>query len=363
MRSLALACALALASCVSTEASSEDPFPAQADQLLEAYHAAGQFSGAVLVAEGDTVIYQRGIGLADRSWDIANSPDTHFRIASATKQFTAALVLRLYEEGKIDLDEPIITYLPDYPRPQGEIVTVRHLLLQTSGIPNYTSLPDWRDRMRDPHDPDDFLNVFAGLDLAFPPGAQFQYSNSNYFVLGVIIEKVTGLTYAEAMRTLLLEPLGLTSTGYHHRNLIVPNMAQGYEPADGVYQPEDYTDPTLPYAAGMLYSTVGDLLRWKRALHGGRVFARQETLTLMLTPSGGGEFGYAMGIARNQQQLGDASLVVVGHGGRIEGFRSDDKYFPEREWTVIVLSNHRDDVAKVADDLTRLRLGQSVELP
>ncbi|MEM0964273.1 MAG: serine hydrolase, partial [Bacteroidota bacterium] len=318
---------------------------------------------AVLVAEGDRVLYEGGFGFADHAWEIPNTPDTRFRVASTTKQFTSALVHRLAEDGLIDLDAPISTYLPDYPEPQGSLITAQQLLNQTAGIPNYTSLPEWESIMRDPVDPLAFLDTFAGLPLQFEPGSQFGYSNSNYFVLGVLIEAVTDQTYAEALHERILAPLGLDDTAADVPGRVVARKARGYVRISGGYAQERYIDMSLPYAAGMLYSSVRDLHRWKRALHSAAPFQSAETLRRMLTPSGEGPYGYAHGLGVNQRVFGPDTVITIGHGGHIEGFNSDDVYLPEREWTVIVLDNTNGDVGRVGQDLIRLLLGHEVEPP
>lgn len=338
-------------------------FADRADELLAAYHKAGILNGSVLVAQGDSVLYERGFGEAEKSWHIPNTPNTKFRIGSTTKQFTAALVHQLAEQGLVDLDAPISKYLPSYPAAQGRRVTVRQLLTQTSGIPNYTSLPVWNQLRRSSFAPDSFLRVFSGLALEFEPGSKFSYSNSNYFVLGVLIEHVTGQAYATALRTRLLEPLGLRDTGYDTRTAVVEQMASGYRRVDGEYAPERYVDVSLPYAAGMMYSTVRDLYRWKRALHRGAPFRDARTLARMLTPPGGAQYGYAHGLGVLRRGFGSDTVVVIGHGGHIEGFNADDKYIPEHDWTIIVLDNTNGDVGRVGNDLLRLLLGQSVTAP
>lgn len=337
-------------------------FAERADALLTSYHAAGHLNGSVLVAKGDSVLYERGFGEAEKSWRIPNTPDTKFRIASATKQFTAALVHQLAEDGLVELDAPISKYLPDYPAAQRR-VTLRQLLNQTSGIPNYTSFPTWRSIKRDAFAPDSFLRVFSVLPLEFEPGSKFAYSNSNYFVLGVISERVTGQPYATALKTRILSPLGLHDTGYDTRTEVVERMASGYVRAGSAYKPEAYIDVSLPFAAGMLYSTVRDLHRWKRALHRGAPFRDAKTLGRMLTPSGSGPYGYAHGIAVNRTGFGADTVLSIGHGGHMEGFNSDDRYLPQREWTVIVLDNTNGDVGRIGSDLVRLLLGQRVPAP
>ncbi|MEM1270496.1 MAG: serine hydrolase [Bacteroidota bacterium] len=334
-----------------------------AEGLMSAYHEAGLFNGTVLVAHRDSVLHASGYGLADMEWEASNQVDTIFRIASVTKQFTAAMVYLLEEDGLIDVDEPIGTYLAEYPRPQGDVITVHHLLTNRAGVPNYTSLPGWEDVMRDPAIPDSFMTTFAGLNLKFRPGTSFDYSNSNYYILGVLIERVTGQSYADVMQARIFDPLGMEDTGADVGGVVLKRRARGYERTPAGFVPEAYIDMSRPFAAGMLYSTVTDLHRWKRALHGGEVFSNPETLRRMLTSPDEGGFGYASGIGYSRKSYGGDTLLVAGHGGRIEGFGSDDVYYPEEEWTVIVLDNTNSDVGRVSNDLVRLLQGIEVELP
>jgi CubicO group peptidase (beta-lactamase class C family) len=174
---------------------------AKIDDLMSLYHEYRQFNGSVLVAEHGQVIYKKGFGLATMEWNIPNTPETKFRLGSITKQFTAAVVLQLIEEGKLRLDGRICDYLPEYPKKSGELVTIHQLLTHTSGIPSYTGLPDFFEKMsRDPYSPMDFLKVFSGLDFEFEPGSKFRYNNSGYFLLGAIIEKVSGGSYEKVLQ-------------------------------------------------------------------------------------------------------------------------------------------------------------------
>lgn len=343
--------------------SAQDDFARRAEALVEAYAEAGQFNGAILVADGDSVLYQRAMGYANMSWRVPNTTDTRFAIASITKQFTSALVHLLAEEGLVDLDATVRATLPSYPAAQGDRVTLLHLLTHTSGIPNFTRLPAWDNMLRDPIAPAAFLSVFSEQPLAFEPGTDFNYSNSNYFLLGVIVEHVTGKTFMQALYERLLAPLGLHDTGYDNRTSVVARQAQGYVPTAGGFAPEAYMDASFPYAAGMLYSTVDDLFRWIRALHNDEVFQNPETLSAMLTPGRGEQYGYARGISTIQKGFGSDTLRLVRHGGGIGGFFSEDRYFPEHDWTIVGLDNARGDIGGLADDLTRLLLGQEVDLP
>ncbi len=170
------------------------------DELLKAYQDYGQLNGTVLVVDSGKVIYKKGFGMANMEWEIPNSADTKFRIGSVTKQFTAALIMQLVEEGKIKLDGKMTDYLPDYRKDTGAKVTVHQLLNHTSGIPSYTSLPGFGDVSRDPYTVKDFVKKLASGDLEFELGTKYSYNNSGYFLLGAIIEQVTGKPYAKVLQ-------------------------------------------------------------------------------------------------------------------------------------------------------------------
>ena len=323
-------------------------------------HEYGLFNGTVLVAEGGELVYAVGVGDADKSWGIANTTETKFRIASLTKQFTAALVLRLVEDGAIDLDAPISTYLPDYPAAQADRVTVHHLLSHTSGVPEHTSRPDLGEIMRRSYTPDDFLALFSDLPLDFEPGSQFRYSNSGYYLLGVIVERVTGETFAVALRDRLLAPLGLRDTGYDPFPEIVPELARGYVRTAGGFANAPYVDTSVPYAAGMMVSTAPDLYRWTQALHRGDVFQRPETTERMLTPVRD-DYGYGIGIST--MPMGDEQVRVVAHSGGIPGFSTLLMHLPERDQTIVVLDNTQGSAGALARSLAMILYDQPVDVP
>ncbi|MEO0556723.1 MAG: serine hydrolase [Bacteroidota bacterium] len=359
LRTLALG--FLLAACVPT---SSQPYADRADALLSAYHEASLFEGTALVAVGDSVVFEGSRGVADRSWSIPITPEARFRIGSVTKPFTAALVLLLVESGDVELDAPLATYIPGYPAPAGEHVTVHHLLAHTSGIPNFTGLPGFDAFERQTHGTEDLLAFFSGLDLEFEPGSAFRYSNSNYAVLGAIVEAVTGMTYADALQDRLLHPLGLKDTGYDGGVEVVARKARGYFRQGAAFVPEPYVDPSVPSAAGMLYSTAPDLARWTRALFGGNVFAQSATLRQMTrAQSGSATSGYGYGLDLAFRVVDGDTLRQIGHGGRIGAFQSEHRYLPDQDWTVITLSNSRGDTNALANDLVRLLLGAAPELP
>lgn len=314
----------------------------QLDELLNLYAEYGQFNGSVLVAEKGEVIYKKGFGMANMEWDIPNQPNTKHRLGSITKQFTSMLIIQLVEQGKLKLDVPIITYLPDYPKPNGEKITIHHLLTHNSGIPNYTSFPNFlKNKSRDPYSPEEFVKVFADSTLDFTPGEKFSYSNSGYFLLGVIIEKVTGKSYEEVLQENILVPLKMKDTGYDHYNVILKNRASGYERNGSSYINANYLDMSIPYAAGSLYSTVEDLYLWDRALYTEQILSKKYN-DLLFTPyisAFGSHYGYGWVLGKAPIGKTNDSLNVIAHGGGINGFNTLITRIPFDNNLIVLLNN------------------------
>src|SRR6266436_2759532 len=255
------------------------------DELVSVYNKYGQFNGSVLVADSGKVIFKKGFGLANMEWNIPNQPDTKFRLGSITKQFTATLILQLVEQGKIKLDGKLTDYLPDYRKDTGAKVTIHNLLSHTSGVPNYTAQQGFFQNVsRNPFTVDDFIKKYASGDLEFEPGTKFNYSNSGYFLLGAIIEKVTGKPYEQVLKEKIFDPLGLKDSGYDHWETILSKRAIGYTQTPRGYETAPYLDMSIPYAAGSLYSTVEDLYLWDQALYGEKVLSAKSK-ELMFKPN------------------------------------------------------------------------------
>ena len=291
----------------------------QIDALISLYHKYQQFNGAVLVADNGNVIYKKGFGLANMEWNIPNDPNTKFRLGSITKQFTAALILQLVEQGKIKLDGKASDYLPDYRKDTGARMTIHHLLSHTSGVPNYTAQPGFFANVsRDPFKVDDFVKQYASGDLEFEPGAKFNYSNSGYFLLGDIVEKVTGKPYEQVLQEKIFDPLGMKNSGYDHYGTILRNRATGYVRTQKGYENAPYLDMTIPYAAGSLYSTVEDLFIWDQALYGDKILSAASK-ELMFKPNLEG-YGYGFGIRKASLGPKKLEVPVVEHNGGINGF-------------------------------------------
>lgn len=311
--------------------------PSQIDDLMKVYHGYRHFNGAVLVAAGGKVIHKKGYGLANMEWNIPVEPDTRFRLGSITKQFTAMLVLQLAQDGKIKLDGKISEYLPDYRKDMGDRITVHQLLNHTSGIPSYTDLPRFfADVSRDPYEVGDFIKRHASGDLEFEPGAKFTYSNSGYFLLGAIIERVAGKPYEQVLKERIFDPVGMKGTGYDHHDTILPKRAAGYEKTHAGFTNAPYLDMSIPYAAGSLYSTVEDLYLWDQTLYTDKLLSPQYK-ELMFKPN---LENYAYGWSRSMMKLsGGREVEVIHHSGGINGFNTRIVRMPETKHLIVLLNN------------------------
>jgi CubicO group peptidase (beta-lactamase class C family) len=308
------------------------------DALLAAYNKQRFFNGSALVAEHGKVILRKGYGLANMEWQIPNAPDTKFRLGSITKQFTSMVIMQLVGEGKIKLDEKITTYLPDYRKDTGDKVTVRHLLTHTSGIPSYTSLPGFFANVsRNPFTVDAFVKQYTSGDLEFEPGTKWSYDNSGYFLLGAIIEKVTGKSYADAVKERIFDPLGMKDSGYDRWATVLPKRATGYALTPNGYENAPYLDMSIPYAAGSLYSTVDDLFKWDRALYTDKLLSN-ELKTAMFTPV---LQNYAFGWSVHPLKLDDqkTEVATITHNGGINGFNTVEIRLPDTQDLVVLLDN------------------------
>lgn len=310
----------------------------------------------VAVAREGRLLFRRGYGVADAEMGVAAGAETVYRIGSLTKQFTAAAVLRLVERGELSLDDEITTYLPDYPT-QGHTVTIRHLLNHTSGIRSYTSLGEafWSKARLDLSE-EELVDLFDDLDFDFEPGAEYNYNNSAYYLLGVIIGQVTGTPYPEYIERSVLEPLGLDHTIYCDERRIVPGRAEGYAYQDGDPVNAEYISMANPGAAGAICSTVGDLARWTTLLHAGDVVTPSsfEAMTTPTVLTSGDTTAYGFGL-----HLGELEdHEKVSHAGGINGFTSYLAHYPADALTIAVLTNSGSgDPGSVEEALARTAFG------
>jgi CubicO group peptidase (beta-lactamase class C family) len=315
----------------------------QIDGFVKLWQETGTFNGTVLVAEKGKVIFKKGYGLANMEWNIPHKPDTKFRIGSITKQFTSMLVMQLVEKGKIDLQGKLSDYLPYYRKDVGEKVTIHHLLTHSSGIPSYTKdMARLQELHQDPYPVDKFVKEYCSDDLEFEPGSKYLYNNSGYFILGAIIEEVTGKPYADVLQEKILDPVGMKDTGYDHPVPLIKNRAAGYSVTFDGYVNADYLNMSLPYAAGALYSTVEDLYKWDQALYTDKLLSKK-TKKEMFKPhiASGGEshYAYGWGISKRSFPKSKEKVNSISHGGGINGFNTFIDRLVDDKHLIVIFNN------------------------
>lgn len=336
---------------------------AKIDKLMSQYADTSGFSGTVLVSDHDRVIFKKGYGLANREWNIPNTPEVKFRLGSITKQFTSMLVMQQVAKGTIKLNGHPSDYLPYYRQDTGAKVTVHQLLNHTSGIPSYTDDPKFFPEVsRDYYAVDDFVKKFCSGDLQFEPGTKFHYDNSGYFILGAILEHVSGKPYEVLLKENILDPLGMKDTGYDHSAEVLAKRATGYERGLGEIANAPYLEMALPYAAGSLYSTVEDLYKWDQALYTDKLLPA-DLKQKMFTP-GLEHYGYGWVIETVPASDPGAGQTLIGHGGGINGFNTlEQRLVGEHE--LIVLFNNAPGVSlgDMAKGIRAILHGQEPKAP
>ena len=335
----------------------QSPVAAELDKVVTGFATHRHFMGAVLVAKDGKVLLEKAYGKANLEWDVPNTTDGRFRLGSITKQFTATAILQLVAKDKLSLDAPLCKFLDTCPETWKE-VTVHHLLNHTSGIPSYTGLPEFKlPRLRRlPLTPVEIAMLSKDKPLEFKPGEKMAYNNTGYVLLGHIIEKVSGQRYDEYLKSNIFEPLGMNASGYDVTEHIIPKRVTGYSWTSKGYANATFLDMSLPHAAGSLYSTLGDLYKWDRALHGDKVLSAAMK-TKMFTP-GLNDYAYGWTVTkRNNRQ-------TISHGGGIFGFSTMIQRFPEEDVVVIVLSNVENvSAGNIANSLATVLFGEPIELP
>ena len=346
-------------------ATSDEPLPPAdqiADRLLSTLTRTNNAGLAALVAQDGKILFEKAYGLADRRQEVPVTLQTKFRIGSITKQFTAAAILKLQEEGKLKVGDNLSKYLPDFPR--GNEVTLRHLLTHTSGIHSYTSKPDFMEKVTKPIKPEDLIESFKHDPYDFNPGREWRYNNSGFFLLGYLVEKVSGLSYADFLQQNFFTPLGMTNTGVHRSDLPLDHEAHGYSYASGRLDEAVNWDMSHAGGAGAIYSTVEDLYRWNEALFNGKVLSDAslkaaltpvKTLENAQEPSTNG-YGYGLGLSELR------GTREVSHGGGLNGFSSFLLRLPGHRFTAVVLANELPlppglDTSLLAHSLAEIYLG------
>jgi CubicO group peptidase (beta-lactamase class C family) len=317
------------------------------DKYMTALTDAGRFSGTVLVARGDTVLLSKGYGMANYAFSVPNTPQTVMPIASNTKQITAAAIMKLQEQGRLNVTDPVTQYIPNVTN--WKDIRIYQLLNHTAGIQSdgAFSLTDRTDLTL----PETMERITA-LPLSFEPGTSYMYSNNGYITLSYIIEKASGMSYEEYLKTNLFLPLGMNSTGQDNTRDVFANRASGYTTMDGNHINYDLQNIHNSWGAGSIHSTIEDLFRWVRAFHTSGIILSQESTTAMMENHYGIDSGKIM------------NHTYIGHTGRNFGFISQTLYFPEGNVSIIFLTNYdRTPVVTLINDLPAIVFNESYSLP
>jgi CubicO group peptidase (beta-lactamase class C family) len=351
---------LALAAGVFAPAPAAAADPSAIAAKVEAYMDAAvrheQFAGTILVARDGVPLVSKGYGMASVELQVPNRPDTVFRVASLTKQFTAMAIMQLQEQGKLRIGDPVCKYLTDCPA-AWQPITLRHLLTHGSGIPNVSSLPEWDEVLgRRTYRRRDFVRLFRDLPLQFAPGEKFKYSNSGYFLLGLVIERASGKSYGDYLHDHVFGPLGMTHSLFDDNRNLVPGRATGYYSRGTDFISAPFIDPTTTFAAGGITSTTGDLLLWDQALYTDKLVSRRALDEMFTANQGGYGYGWQVGEKFGRRRLD--------HSGSYNGFSAYILRFPDDRVSVIVLSNSdRASAGRTGTNLAAIVFGEEYKLP
>ncbi|GGP11251.1 serine hydrolase domain-containing protein [Oceanobacillus neutriphilus] len=321
---------------------------------IKRYEENGYINGSILIASKGNILLNKGFGMANWEHAVPNKPATKFRIGSLTKAFTSMGIYQLHGEGKLNIDDCVGKYLPDFPH--GDKITIYHCLTSTTGIPNYTGFPDfWSKTMRLPMTLNQLIDSFKHLELNFEPGSKFEYSSSGYALLTAILEKVSAMSFAEYIQAKICLPLGMKNTGCDNGIDIVPDLASGYsfweKPIHAAY-----ADLSFPLGAYGIYSTTEDLFLWDQALKSSQLL-NEELMEKMFTPNFS---SYASGWAV-PDILGRKCMH---HFGDISGFCSNFFRFVDEEVTLIFLSNMNvTPVTHLMQEMAKVVFDEKVSLP
>lgn len=302
------------------------------------------FRGTVKVTQNGTTMFHHAYGMAVKEWKIPNDLNTRFRIASLSKTFTEVIVMKLAEEGRLDIDEPLKRYLPGFPAGYGGKVTLRHLLTHRSGIPRLFNIPGWASgKSNSPLAQKAFLSMIADLPVKWDAGAKRQYSSANYYLLGVVIEQVTGQTYGQVLQEKILKPLNMNNTDIYRPGQLVSSLANPYKNVKGKYSfcPNVQGDfcsggninLMLFMASGSMYSTTGDLAIWAQALDGNLLLSKSSK-AFLFNPETQASWNVQMVELESNYNL---KLLVA--DGELEGNSSLIIKLPEAKISIVMLNN------------------------
>ncbi len=331
------------------------------DEMMSKHFKDGEPGASIIVTRKGKPIFRKGYGMANIELGVKIEPHMVFRLGSITKQFTSVCILMLMEQGKLDLQDEITRFLPDYPT-QAHTITVEHLLTHTSGIMSYTSMPEFMKYMRTDMSLDELINMFKLQPMDFAPGTRFNYNNSGYVLLGAIVEKASGIPYADFLKQNIFEPLGMKNTYFDMPQPLIPGRVAGYRAGANGYENADYISMTLPHAAGSMASTVDDMALWDAALYTEKL-VKQESLKKAWTSytlKDGTKTGYGYGWAVSDFQ--GHNMII--HGGGINGFVTDGFRFQDEEVYVCILTNCQREIPEdLGFKIGALAVGKPYEEP
>lgn len=325
------------------------------DSMLLKYFAPGEPGATVIVSQRGAILFRKAYGLANIEMNMPLRPEMSLRTGSVTKQFTAAAIMLLVEQGRLSVSDEIGKYFPQYPE-QARHVTIEHLLTHTSGIRNYTELAHFGAAMTKDVSVDEAIAFFNEVPLQFQPGQRFSYSNSNYFLLGAIIEKVSGMRYPDFMQQQIFQPLQMQSTVIETSTSPVSSVYGYTQDRNGIANVTRYS-MDWPFAAGALRTNVDDLVRWDVAITKEMLLRREswDRMATEYTLNGGGRTGYGYGWFMRKL----SGSFALEHGGDIGGFSADTWRFPKEELFVAVLTNndsHEPAADSIAEKIAKILL-------
>lgn len=319
----------------SVNLTSQNSIEKRLDRVIKPFVTYQVFSGSVLVSKNGETLYQKGFGLADREWLIDNTAQTKYGIGSLSKTITATLLMKLVQQKKLGLSDRLEKFFPDWPNQVARDITIRQLLTHTSGIPNYFAIPGWtQGHFNRQISSKAFLEVIAKLELSFKPGTQYLYSNSGYYLLCKIIEKITAKSFYQNLNDEIFSPLNMKNTGPNFQEKLVVNRAHGYRwhETKGLKN-QPYINMSLFQGAGDLYSTTEDLLKFSEAFNS-NVILNKHSRSAMFAPEN--SYGWNIG----NRVIVNRSLDTISYAGQVMGFSSALTKFVANNYTIIILSNN-----------------------
>jgi CubicO group peptidase (beta-lactamase class C family) len=350
---------LLLLSVISITATAQSPLYIEIDKLMKPYMNPAEPGGVVLVAKKGEVLYEKAFGLANVELNVPNTDSSVFYIGSNTKQFTATAILQLAEKGKLKLDDSIGKYIANCPYPVSSI-RIEQFLSHTSGMGSKNETPAYRAIDRKGMTPLQLVNYFTTLPIDFPAGTKWQYNNANFYVLGYLVEKLSGMSYADYITSTIFKPAGMSRSYMDKEAAIVPNRTSGYLNFRLGVQNTRITTVESLYSSGGIQSTASDMLKWNRALNNGTLL-KPESLKRLYTPQTlltGQQTKYGMGFHLQEVK----GSVAYRHGGLVEGFTSETLYLPGEDVYVVILLNEETSKIPIVP-LARILAGIAIGKP